>query len=94
MHRAGADLALGAAGGKQLAGVDARGEGRVVEQHPLAAQHVGDEVVREDRQAVEVREVGDPCEREVGGDDLGALVEAAVVEHRHSARQCFGQPLG
>ena len=54
VHRAPADLALLLAGRQQLAGVDAGGQGGVVAQHAVHAQHVGHEVVGEDRQAVEV----------------------------------------
>ena len=77
--RAGADLALGAAERERHAGVDARRQRLVVDEHAVAAQHVRDEVVGEDRQAVEVVEFGYAGEREVAGDDLGALVEAAVA---------------
>ena len=99
VHGARADLALGAAERQALAGVDARGERVVVDEHAVAAQHVRDEVVGEDRQAVEVVELGDAGEREVVGDDLGALVEAAVVEHRHAAvrerlREALGRAAG
>ncbi len=94
VHRAGPDLALGAARGEQLACVDAGGERLLIDQDTLAAQHVGDEVVGEDRQAIEIGEARHSREREVGDHDLGALVEAAVIEHRHAARQRFGQPLG
>src|SRR6476469_8941536 len=53
VHGAGADLALGAAGGQQLPGLDLRGEVAGVDEHALAAQDVGDEVVGEDRQLVD-----------------------------------------
>ncbi len=54
MQRASADLALGAAEGKTLAAVDARREPIVVDEHAVTMQHVWDEVVGEDRQAIEV----------------------------------------
>ncbi|HEX4363495.1 MAG TPA: hypothetical protein VHZ75_03030 [Solirubrobacteraceae bacterium] len=54
---------------------------------------MGDEVVGEDRQAVEIPEAHDAGEREVRRHDLGALVEAVVGEHRHAAGQLCGQPL-
>jgi hypothetical protein len=83
VHRGRTDLALGAAGLEELAGVDAAGQLRVVTEHAVHAQHVRDEVVGEDREAVEVGEVGDAGEREVVGRDLGALPEAPVVEEGH-----------
>src|SRR3712207_6951067 len=46
----------------------------------------GDEVVGEDREAVEVVEMGHAREGEVVRDDLRALPEAAVVEDRKSTR--------
>jgi hypothetical protein len=66
----------------------------VVAQHTVHAQHVGHQVVGEDREPVEVAELGDPGQGQVAGDDLGALVEAAVVEEAHAAREHPGQALG
>ncbi len=43
-------------------------------------------------QAIEVGELGHTGEREVIGDDLSTLVEAAIVEHRHAACEHFGEP--
>ena len=93
-HRAGADLAFLRPGAQQLAGVDARREPRVVDEDALDAQDVGDEVVGEDREPVEVGEARDAGQGEVAGDELRALVEAAVVVHRHAARERLGQPDG
>src|ERR687888_1180330 len=78
VHRARADLALLRAGAQVAARVDVRGQALLVQEHALAAQHVRDEVVGEDRQRVEVAELGDAGEREVAGGDLRALVEALV----------------
>ncbi len=94
MQGAGADLSLGAPEREADAGVDACGQVVVVDEHAVAAQDVGDEVVGEDGEAVEVVELGDARQREVVGDDLGALVEAAVIEHRHAAREHLRQALG
>jgi hypothetical protein len=52
-------------------------------QHAVDAQDVGDEVVGEDRQPVDVAELRNAGERQVARHDLGALVEAWVVEQRH-----------
>lgn len=61
-----------------VACVDARREvGRVLKDS-VAAQHVGQEVVREHGQAIDVVEVRHAGEREVVGSDLGTLVEAGV----------------
>ena len=49
-------------------------------QHAVHPQHVGHEVVGEDREPVEVLERRHPGEREVVRDDLGALPEAHVIE--------------
>ena len=54
-----------------------------VHEHAVEAQDVRDEVVGEDRQAVDVRELDDAREMQVVGGDLGALEEADVVEERH-----------
>ena len=89
-----ADLALLLARRQQLAGVDAGGERGVVAQHPVHAQHVGDEVVGEDREPVEVGELGHAGEREVVRHDLGALPEAEVVEEGHPGGEHRGEPLG
>ena len=51
----------------------------VEREHAVDAQHVRDEVVGEQRQAVEAGRVGQPGEREVGGGDLGALEERDPV---------------
>jgi hypothetical protein len=85
VHGAGADLALHRLAGRELeAPVDALRElGRVV-QDALGAQHVRQQVVGEDGQPVDVREVRDAGEHEVVGRDLGALVEAAVGEEGHA----------
>jgi hypothetical protein len=76
------------------AGVDARGQLLVVDEHPVAAQHVWHEVVGEDREKVEVVELGDAGKRKVVGDDLRALVEVAVVEHGHTVGERVRQALG
>ena len=94
VQRAGADLALGGALRQQLAGVDVGGQLGVVAQHAVHAQHVGDEVVREDREPIEVVELGRAGESEVAAHDLGALVEAAIVEEAHAAGEQRRQPLG
>ena len=54
VHRAAADLALLLAGREQLPGINAGGERGVVPEHAIDAQHVRHQVVREDRQAIEV----------------------------------------
>jgi hypothetical protein len=60
MDRRGPDLALELAAVLELdALVDLGGELVVVAQHAVEAQDVGDEVVGEDREAVDVRERGD-----------------------------------
>ncbi len=87
-------LAFLRAGAQQAPGVDVRRETLVVDEDALAAQHVGDEVVGEDRERVEVRELGDPAEREVARRDLGALVEARVLPHGHAAGEQLGHPDG
>ena len=74
--------------------VDVRGQPGVVAQHAVHAQHVRHEVVGEDRQRVEVAELGQPRQRQVARHDLGALVEAAVVEEAHAAGEQLRQPLG
>src|SRR3954469_25832747 len=57
---AGADLALELAAGRKLAAaVDRRGQLLAVDQTLVEPQDVRDEVVGEDRQAVDVGEVGD-----------------------------------
>ena len=66
----------------------------VIDEHAVAAQDVRDEVVGEDRQAVQVFEAGDTGEREVAGGDLGALVEPAIGVHRHPLDEGLGEPLG
>ena len=76
VHRAAADLALLVARREQLAGVDAGGQRGLVAQHAVHAQHVRHEVVGEDREPVEVVELGHAGEREVVRGDLGALPEA------------------
>jgi hypothetical protein len=84
VHRAPAQLDLLAAPVLELlAGVDARGEPRRVLEHAVVAQDVGEEVVGEDGEAVDVGEVRDPGEDEVVRGDLRPLVEARVVEERH-----------
>ena len=94
MDRAGADLPLLPADGQRPSGVDQRREASVIAEHAVAAQDMGDEVVGEDRQPVEIVELGDAGKREVGGEDLGALEEAAVGVHRHPRGDGLGQPLG
>ena len=94
MHRAGADLALDAPERQALAAVDARCQLVVVDEHAVAAQHVRHQVVGEDRETVEIGELGHAGEREVVWHDLSALVETAVVEHRHATREYPGQALG
>ncbi len=64
---------------EQRAGVDASHEVVVELEHAVDAQDVRDEVVGEQRQAVEVVRGRDARQREVGGGDLGAL------EQRHVA---------
>src|SRR3954471_18267826 len=59
VHRAGADLALRPSGGQQPADVDVLGQARLVAQDAVDAQDVGDEIVGEDRQAVQVVKVRD-----------------------------------
>ena len=71
-------------GGSSSPCVDAGRQPGVVAQHAVHAQHVGDEVVGEDREPVEVVELGDPGEREVVRRDLGPLPEADVVEEGHA----------
>ena len=94
VHGAGPQLALVLAAGRQLlAALDARGELVVVVQHAVRPQHVRDEVVGEDRQPVDVPEVGHAGQVQIVGGDLGALVEAGVGEERH-LRQALGQRLG
>ena len=59
----------------QLLGVDA-GDERVVElEHAVEPEHVRDEVVGEQGQAVEVVAGREAGQREVGGGDLRALEE-------------------
>ena len=94
MHRAPSDLAFLLTGREQLAGIDAGGQCGVVPEHAVHPQHVRHQVVGEDRQAVEVRELGHAREREVIRGDLGALPETAVVEERHAGRQHRGEALG
>ena len=94
MHRAGADLALLRAHPQRALGIDVLGQSRVVDEDAVAAQDVRDEVVGEDREAIEVAEAHDAGEREVGGHDLRPLVEAAVVEHRHPGGEVLREPLG
>jgi hypothetical protein len=93
VHRRRADLALGAAGLQQLAGVDPPLELRLVSEDAVHAQDVRDQVVGEDREPVEVVELGDAGEREVVGGDLGALPEPLVVEEGHLG-EGLRQPLG
>jgi len=52
---------------------------------------LGEEVVGEDREAVDVGEVRDAGEDQVVGGDLRALVEAAVGEERHPLGQRAGE---
>jgi hypothetical protein len=59
----------------QLARLDPRDERGVEAQDAVEAQDVGDQVVGEERQAVELLELGGAGEREVGGRDLRALEE-------------------
>ena len=54
---------------------------------PSSAQDVGDEVVGEQREAVEVAGGGDAGEGEVGGGDLGALEERHLRRRRRSRRR-------
>ena len=67
---------------------------RVVDEDAVAAQDVRNEVVGEDREAVEVAEAHDAGEREVRRHDLRPLVEAAIVEHRHPRGEVLGEALG
>ena len=94
VHGAGADLALLRRRPAAAARRRCARRARVVAQHAVAAQHVRDEVVGEDRQAVEVAEARDAGERQVGGGDLRALVEAAVGEQRHPGGERLRQALG
>ena len=66
----------------------------VVDEHAVAAEHVGDEVVGEDRERVEVVELRDARQRQVVGGDLRALVEAVVGEERALGREPRREPLG
>ena len=75
-------------------GVDVGRQALVVDEHALAAQDVGDEVVGEDRQRVEIVELGHAAERKVARRDLRALVEPLVLPHRHAAREQLGHPHG
>ena len=61
MHRAPADLALLLARRQQLAGVDPGGQRGVVPEDAVHAKHVRDQVVGEDRQAVEVENSATPA---------------------------------
>ena len=61
VQRAGADLGLLVARRDQLPGVDAGGQLGVVAQHPVHAQHVGHEVVGEDREPVQVGNSATPA---------------------------------
>ena len=76
MDRAGAQLdLLGRAVDEELAGFDPRGQPRVEPEDAVDPQHVGDEVVGEGGEAVEVAELGEPGAGDIGGGDLGALEE-------------------
>src|SRR4051794_41027429 len=75
---------------QQLLAIDARGQLCVVAQHAVDAKHVRHEIVGEDREPVEVVELGEPGQGEVVRNDLGALPEAAVVEHRHARGERLG----
>lgn len=82
--RADLDLLLGAVH-EQLARVDAGQQPGVVGQDAVDAQHVGDEVVGEEREAVEIAEARGAGVMEIGANELGALEEghraAAVARH-------------
>ncbi len=81
VHGAGADLDFHrAARFERDAGVDTFGELGRVGEHSIGAEHVGDEVVREDCERVDVGELGDAGVDEVVGGDLRALVEAGIGE--------------
>lgn len=67
MHGTGANLALLRSGAQRAPGVDVGRETRFVDQHAVAAEHVGDEVVGEDRQTVEIGEGCDARECEFAG---------------------------
>ena len=76
MQGAGSDLhLLGRAVLDQLPAVDAGDERGGEVQHAVEAQHVGDQVVGEHRQPVEVGGARDAGAGEIGGGDLGALEE-------------------
>ena len=76
MHRTRADLdLLGRAVLDQLPALDPADQLRVEPEDAVEPQHMGDEVVGEHRQPLEVAEVGDARPVQIGGGDLRALEE-------------------
>jgi hypothetical protein len=67
VHRAGPYLALLRPWPQVASCVDVGGEAGVIDQYAVAVQDVRNEVVGEDRQAVEVAELGDPASARSAG---------------------------
>ncbi len=97
VHRRCADLhLLFAPGGEQCSRVDARRQVGIVHEHAVATQDMGDEVVGEDRQPVEIPERSEALaakgELEIGGGELRSTASLALSLNHEGSLRSLTQP--